>query len=198
MYFRTVVNISFTFSYVNLISTFLCICPHYIYNHVHVCLLLLSMSLYVCHLLVRISLWNQWRYCVSPPVIVLYPFVCLCTIWHFTFDEKSDCGKINLVLFVISINTILVKLLQIIFGYVTNFVVYICLSLCLYLQKICISHFHIVMAVSYTSHFCETWSSSYVGCLVKEEEKVWGWKKLKFKEDLNLMGDLNIFFLGVT
>lgn len=156
MYFRIVVNLSFIFSYVNLINTCLCTFPHYIHNHVHLCLLLLSMYLYVCQLFVRISLWNQWRYCESQPAPVLYPFVSLCTIWHFTFNEKSGCGKINLVLSVISIITILVKLLQIIFGYVTNFVVYVCLSLCLYPQKICISHFHIIMVVSHTSHLCET------------------------------------------
>ena len=120
MHFWTVVNLSFTFSYVNLINIFRCIFPHSVHNPVHLCVLLLPLSM--CHLFVHIYLWNQWRYCVSPLVPVLYPFECLCRVWHFTFSEKSHCGKINLVLSVISIITILIKLLLIIFGYVTHFV----------------------------------------------------------------------------
>ena len=102
---------------------------YYIHIHVHLCLLLLSMDLFVCHLLLRISLWSQWRYCVSSPVPVRYSFVYFSTIWPFTF---------------------LVELLQIILVYVTSFVVSVCLSFCLYLQKIPISHishFNMITAV---------------------------------------------------
>ena len=77
----------------------------------------------------------------------LYPFACLRTIRPFTFSEKSDCTKINLVLSAVSIITILVKLLQMIFCYVTSFVVSVCLSLCPCLQKTFISRLHIIMAV---------------------------------------------------
>ena len=56
------------------------------------------------------------------------PSVCLCYFWPFTFIEKSDCGKINFVLYVISVVMILVKLLQVIWGYITCFVV--CQSFC--------------------------------------------------------------------
>ena len=58
---------------------------------------------------------------------------------NLIFTEKSDCGKINLLLSVISINTVLVKLLQMILRYVTSFVgASLYLSLCPYLQKISI------------------------------------------------------------
>ena len=57
---------------------------------------------------------------------------------NLTFSEKSDCGKINLLFSVISIITVLIKLLQMILGYVTSFVgVSLSLSLCPCLQKIC-------------------------------------------------------------
>ena len=60
-------------------------------------------------------------------------------LYNLTFNEKSDCGKINLLLSVISIITVLVKLLLMILSYVTSFVALsLSLSLCPYLQKICI------------------------------------------------------------
>ena len=88
------------------------------------------------------------------------PSVCLCYFWPFTFIEKSDCGKINFVLYVISVVMILVKLLQVIWGYITCFVVCqsFCPSLCLYLWKICVLYDNGVM--SSMLHFMGTWSSS--------------------------------------
>ena len=122
MHFRTVINLSFTFSYVNLINTFICIIPH-------ICIIMCTYAFYFCLCLYMCA----YYLCVSPCEInegivyfhlcQFYPFVCLCTIWHFTFSQKSDCGKINIVLFVISVIIILVKLLQIILSYVTNFLV---------------------------------------------------------------------------
>ena len=60
-------------------------------------------------------------------------------LYNLTSIEKSDCGKINFLLSVISIITVLVKLLQMILRYVTSFVgLSLSLSLCPYPQKICI------------------------------------------------------------
>ena len=71
------------------------------------------MCLYLC----------QKLFCLS---------VCLLD-WLLTFIEKCDCDKVNHVVSMISITTILVKLMQMIGCYVNELVV--CLSFCLYLQK---------------------------------------------------------------
>ena len=75
----------------------------------------------------------------------------------FNFTEKCDCEKINFVLFVISVIWILVQLLQMMWVHATSFVV--CMSVCLFLTKICISQFHLIMA--HTPHFRGTWISSH-------------------------------------
>ena len=121
--------------------------------------------------------------CVSPYIEFLSPFVSsfvhlAVTVWPSTFFEKSDCYKMNLKLSVISIITIY-KLLQIIWGYITSFVVcqFFCLSLYLYLWKMCMSHYNGVM--SYMSHFIVTCGSS-----LGEAVKMWDGgrkKKSKFK-----------------
>ena len=72
---------------------------------------------------------------VIPPCEISEGIVCVCScvssfvhlpasVWPFTVTEKSDCDKINFVLVMISIITILVKLLEIILSRVTSFVVY--------------------------------------------------------------------------
>ena len=121
---------------------------------------------------------------VFPYIECLSPFVSsffhlAATVWPSTFFEKSDCYKMNLRLSVISIITILVKLLQIIWGYITSFVVcqFFCLSLYLYLWKMCMSHHNGVM--SYMPHFIVTCGSS-----LGEAVKMWDGgrkKKSKFK-----------------
>ena len=79
----------------------------------------------------RIFLWSQWKYCVCLSVSICLPLL----VWPFTFTEKSDFDititlKIEIVLCVTRVITIKVKLLQMILGYVTSFVV--CQSICLY------------------------------------------------------------------
>ena len=76
------------------------------------------------------SLWSQWMYyvCFSTSVVLVNLSVLSLIGWLFIFAKKCDCDTINL-LFVISITTILVKLLQLIWGVVTTFVV--CQSVCL-------------------------------------------------------------------
>ena len=84
-------------------------------------------------------------------------------VWPFTFTEKSDCDitftpTINLALSVISTITILVKLLQMIWCYVTNFLMCQSLSLGLYLWKIYTSHHvsvcHLTLIFRIWSFFC--------------------------------------------
>ena len=88
----------------------------------YLCLLLLSITLFVCHLLSHckfsegvVSFYICWFF---------YPHVCLCIAWSLVFTEKSVYGKINLVLSVISIISILVNILQMIWGYDTSFAVF--------------------------------------------------------------------------
>ena len=128
------------------------------------------MTLFVCYFLPVKSIKVSR---VSAPVPVLLSFFLL--LWSFIFAEKSYCditftSKIHLVLSVTSIITMLVILLQMIYGYVTICVVSVSLSLCLFLcdvWKIYFTH-HI------GPHFSGTKSSCCYGELVKGEGS---WKK---------------------
>ena len=64
-------------------------------------------------------------FCVSLPVPIFFMprSASVILIWSFTFSDKSDCDKINVVLSVIIIIAILIKLLQILWGYITSFMV---------------------------------------------------------------------------
>ena len=100
-----------------------------------------------------LGIW--WIYCVSLSAPILWS-ICLllfgCPLVNFTV--KSDCDKINFVLFVISVIIILVKVLQMIWDYITSFKMCqtSCQSLCLCLWKICISHHDgVMLSVSYFS-----------------------------------------------
>ena len=88
------------------------------------------------------ALWNESRYCVSATVQVIL-LICqhlfFFFFWPFIFTEKSDCdiifnSRIKLVLSVTIIIAMLVKLLQMIWGYVTSiFCCQIhCLSVCVF------------------------------------------------------------------
>ena len=115
----------------------------YIFLHLYLCFLLVSMTPFVGHFLT--FLWNQWRHSTRAS-----SFVYLCAsvlVWLFFSAKKSDSDKINLVISENSIITILesnycrgVGVLLIVFC------LPVCLSFCLYLQKICI---HIIMVLCY-------------------------------------------------
>ena len=67
-----------------------------------------------------ISMWSQWRYCVSLNVAAVILSICLpLLVWPSNFQEKSDRGNINHVVFM-SITIILPKLLLIIWCYVIS------------------------------------------------------------------------------
>ena len=81
------------------------------------------------------------RVCLPVSAVVLS--ICLPLLDWFTFTDKCDCDKINYLDSMISITTILVKLLQMIWCHLTSFVV--CQSVCLF---VCIFEryaFHIIM-----------------------------------------------------
>ena len=91
--------------------------------HIYSSPILLSVTsyLYVYQLYLLVRLVKVL--CVS--LLVSLFFVHLsASVWPFIVTEKSDCDKINFVLVMISIITILVKLLEIILSRVTSFVVY--------------------------------------------------------------------------
>ena len=112
------------------------------FMHIHVYLYYLCLCTFV-YGVICVPLICAYLHLKSMKVLCLSAFVsslstCL-PFYNLTFTERSDCGKINLLLSVISIITVLVKLLEMILGYVTSFVgVSLSLSLCPYLQKICI------------------------------------------------------------
>ena len=106
---------------------------------------------------------------ISPPLLV----------WSFTFIEKCDCDKVNLVLSVNSIITLLVKLLQMIRGYVTS--VMVCFVFCLYLRKTCLLCMHLILDLEF--QLLRGW-----GVLVKGGGKG-GWKISKFKGVPGFMGE---------
>ena len=97
----------------------------------------------------------------------IYSSVCLCTVWPFTFTEKSDCDKVNLVLFVISIITSFVKLLQMIWGYVVLRCVSLAASLSISSKDM---YFITYNGIVIFTIFSRTWSSSQLVKLVKD----WG------------------------
>ena len=113
---------------------------YFIHIHVYFYYLCLCTFVYgsICDPLICVYLHLK-----SMKVLCLSTFVsslstCL-PFYNLNFTEKSDCGKISLLLSVISIITVLVKLLEMILGYVTSFVgVSLSLSLCPNLQMICI------------------------------------------------------------
>ena len=128
----------------NLINTFICI---FILDHI-LCIFIQVYLYYLClctfvygsicvpHICAYLHVKSVKVLCLSACASFLS--TCL-PLYNLTSTEKSDCGKINLLLSVIRIITVLVKLLQMILGYVTSFVgVSLSLSLCPYLQKICI------------------------------------------------------------
>ena len=106
------------------ISIFAVNCIIYIHFCLYPCLLFLSMTLFVCHFIPP----NE----ISKGILCLY--FCPGSFHHlsayflfrpFTFTQKSDCditctSRINFVLSVTSIITVLVKLLQMLWGYVTR------------------------------------------------------------------------------
>ena len=92
--------------------------------------------------------WSLYRHQFSfhlsaPASLTLYPHL-----------VNSDCDKINTILPVISVNAILVKLLRLIWGYFTSFVV--CQSICLLVYIFKSYAFHIIL-VLHIPHFYGTW-----------------------------------------
>ena len=115
MYFQIAVNID-RFGVYHII----CFC-------MYLCVLLLSMTLFFvtlspCQVIVVIAIFYLCQF--------FDPSVFLCKVSSFTFIEKSDCDKINLILCVISITTMSIMLLQMILGYIYSFV--ICLSVSMF------------------------------------------------------------------
>ena len=115
MYFQIAVNID-RFGVYHII----CFC-------MYLCVLLLSMTLFFvtlppCQVIVVIAIFYLCQF--------FDPSVFLCKVSSFTFIEKSDCDKINLLLCVISITTMSIMLLQMILGYIHSFVICLSLSLC--------------------------------------------------------------------
>ena len=108
------------------------------------------------------SLWSQSRDCVSLPEPVLLSICLSLLVWPFTFTKKWDCNKTNIVLFVVSIITILVKLLQMIWGYITGFGV--CPSFCLSNLSVSLKYIYILhhncVKLS-MPHFSDMWSCSH-------------------------------------
>ena len=88
------------------------------------------------------SLWSQLSYCVW--LCLCQQFFCL-SVWSFTFTGKCDCDRVNHVVFMISLTTILVKLLQMIWCYVTSFV--ICQSVWRFLHIFKRCAIHIIMVL---------------------------------------------------
>ena len=125
------------------------------YKHFHMYISIKSYFMHIHVYFYQLRLFTFVYGSICVPLICAYPHVksvkvlCLSAcvsslstclpLYNLTSTEKSDCGKINLLLSAISIITVLVKLLQMILGYVTSFVgVSLSLSFCPYLQKICI------------------------------------------------------------
>ena len=135
------------------------------------CLIHMSPTFVYGHLGVPLptSQWSQWRYCVS--LCLCQQLVCLSASVRLIIRLKSDCDKVNHVVFMISL-TNLFRLQQMIWCYVTIFVVCQSVSFYLYLWKICISHYSGVM--SHMLHFrWGTWKYNCCGELVKNKIQ-WG------------------------
>ena len=149
----------------------------------HICLLRLSMILFTCHLVSPREVTEGFL-CLFP--CASYLIYLSASDWPSTFIDKSDSDMVTLLLSVITIITILVKLMQLFWGYVTSFGMFqfVCLFF-LYLRKVCI---HIIMVLSHTPRLRGTWSSSRFGQLVKKKRG--GWKKWNLRVSLNLRGAL--------
>ena len=100
------------------------------------------------------NLWATWYHHVrSVTVFILCVPACdslsICVpllVWTFTFFEKSDCNdtfvpKINLLFFII---TILVKLLRMIYCYITSFVVLSVIIRCVFLIITVFCHLYLM------------------------------------------------------
>ena len=105
------------------------------------------MALFVYHF---VFMKSMKVFCVSLALLVLLSICLTLLVRPFTFTEKSDCGNINFVFFVISIMTILVKLLQMICCCFFFFCVPVFLSVYLSFVGIIERYtFHIVMLLCY-------------------------------------------------
>ena len=148
------------FSYVNQMHTPICTFSVYRFIYIRLCshpwLLLWLVILFLCR---YNALWNESRYCVSATVQVillicqhLFFFFC----WPFIFTEKSDCdiifnSRIKLVLSATIIIAMLVKVLQMIWGYVTSILMSDSLSLCLCLW--CLKDIYFISYWHYGTYF---------------------------------------------
>ena len=113
--------------FINIYYVFICTCTSYF-----------CLWTYMCATLYRFLKSVKVLF-FSLPVPVLLSVYLPLLVWRFNFTKKSD--NEDLVLYVVSIITVLVKLLQMIWSYITSFVVChsLCLSIWLHLWKICIS-----------------------------------------------------------
>ena len=110
------------------------------------------------------ALWSESRYCVSATVQVIL-LISLHLFWPFIFTEKSDCdiifnSSIKLVLSVTIIIALSVKLLQMIWGYVTNILMSDSLSLCLCLW--CLKDINFIsisssLSTGFQVYLCKCW-----------------------------------------
>ena len=142
MYFRSATNLICTISYVQIMYAFISIYLQQILPYPYVPIPSTFVYDPIC---VPCCVYEA-----SEGIVTLYlcQFFYLsashCTVRPLTFTVKSDSDKINLMLSAISIITILVKVLQVIWGSATSFVV--CQSVCLF---VCIFEryaFHIFMS----------------------------------------------------
>ena len=124
-------------------------CIIYIHFCLYPCLLLLSITLFVYHFILPCE--------VSKGIVYLY--VCCGSFhhvslnflfWPFTFTQKFDCdnrctSRINLVLSLTCIIAMLVKLLEMVWAYITRFLVSVSLCPCLYLWFFKIFHIIVIL-----------------------------------------------------
>ena len=80
----------------------------YIYFPLYLCFPFLSMALFLCYFV------PPWEVSECIVCLCLYQFFCL----TLHLPKKFDCDKVNLVLSVITITVVLVKLSQMIWGYI--------------------------------------------------------------------------------
>ena len=129
----------------------------------YLCLTLLYLTLFEWHFISFCEVSEAsvcvWCVCVCMPVPVLFSFYLplLVLTFHVQWESDYEITIIN-VLSVISIIKILVKLLQMTWGYTTGFVV--CQSVCLSVNVFERHAFHIIMALLPTPNFSRTWSFS--------------------------------------
>ena len=146
--------------------------------HIHIALYALSLSFSsVTQFACLFVLWSRWKdFCVSLFVSGILSIYLPLVICPFTFTEKFGGDKINLVLSVISIITVLVKLLQMICICIASFVA--CQSfywfISLYRWKIFSEHKSVM---SLLLDFSGTWNF---------KKELWG--DLDFKGELGPLG----------